>query len=91
MPTLEPYDEDIIRVSREQTWSPDRVASLFRRRAFNIDSLHVAPRDSPKCRADHHGRRGIRQARASSNLYKLVNVILVDNITMRRNRFAISR
>src|SRR5882672_11110964 len=38
-----------------------RVASLFRRRAFNIDSLTVG--------------------RIEANLYKLVNVILVDNIT----------
>ena len=60
-----------------------RVASLFRRRAFNIDSLTVGRTEKPEVSrmtitvdADHdHARR------IEANLYKLVNVLLVENIT----------
>src|SRR5258707_4590209 len=60
-----------------------RVASLFRRRAFNIDSLTVGRTEKPEVSrmtitvdADYDQAR-----RIEANLYKLVNVILVDNIT----------
>jgi acetolactate synthase-1/3 small subunit len=60
-----------------------RVASLFRRRAFNIDSLTVGRTEKPEVSrmtitvdADFDQSR-----RIEANLYKLVNVLLVENIT----------
>lgn len=60
-----------------------RVASLFRRRAFNIDSLTVGRTEKPEvsrmtitAEADYDQAR-----RIEANLYKLVNVLLVENIT----------
>ena len=60
-----------------------RVASLFRRRAFNIDSLTVGRTEKPNVSrmtivvdTDELGAR-----RVEANLYKLVNVLRVDNVT----------
>ena len=60
-----------------------RVASLFRRRDFNIDSLTVGRTEKPEVsrmtitvEADHDQAR-----RIEANLYKLVNVLLVENIS----------
>jgi acetolactate synthase I/III small subunit len=60
-----------------------RVASLFRRRAFNIESLTVGRTEKPEVsrmtitvEADRDQAR-----RIEANLYKLVNVLLVENIT----------
>ena len=60
-----------------------RVASLFRRRAFNIDSLTVGRTEKPEVSrmtivvdADRDQAR-----RIVANLYKLVNVLLVENVT----------
>jgi acetolactate synthase I/III small subunit len=60
-----------------------RVASLFRRRAFNIDSLTVGRTEKREVSrmtitidADPDQAR-----RIEANLYKLVNVLLVENIT----------
>ncbi len=60
-----------------------RVASLFRRRAFNIDSLTVGRTEKPEVsrmtitvEADQDQAR-----RIEASLYKLVNVLLVEDIT----------
>ena len=60
-----------------------RVASLFRRRAFNIDSLTVGRTERPEVSrmtivvdADRD-----QAMRVEANLYKLVNVLLVENVT----------
>ena len=60
-----------------------RVASLFRRRAFNIDSLTVGRTEKPDVSrmtivvdTDVDGAK-----RIEAHLYKLVNVLLVENIT----------
>ena len=60
-----------------------RVASLFRRRAFNIDSLTVGRTEKPEVSrmtitvdADQDQAR-----RIEASLYKLVNVLLVEDIT----------
>ena len=60
-----------------------RVASLFRRRAFNIDSLTVGRTEKPEVsrmtitvEADRDQAR-----RIEASLYKLVNVLLVEDIT----------
>jgi acetolactate synthase-1/3 small subunit len=61
----------------------NRVASLFRRRDFNIESLTVGHTESPGISrmtivtdTDHAGA-----FRVETNLYKLLNVISVENIT----------
>ena len=63
-----------------------RVASLFRRRAFNIDSLTVGRTEKPEVSrmtitvdADQDQAR-----RIEASLYKLVNVLLVENLTAER-------
>jgi acetolactate synthase-1/3 small subunit len=62
-----------------------RVAEVFRRRAFNIESLTVGPteprgasRMTIVVEADDTSAR-----RLEAHLYKLVNVLRVDNITHR--------
>ncbi len=67
----------------------NRVASLFRRRAFNIDSLTVGHTERPGISrmtivvdTDEAGAR-----RVEANLYKLVNVLRVDNITAQPSVF----
>ena len=61
----------------------NRVASLFRRRGFNIDSLTVGHAETPEASrmtvvvdTDAIGAR-----RLEANLYKLVNVLRVRDIT----------
>jgi len=61
----------------------NRVASLFRRRAFNIESLTVGHTEQPGVSrmtivvdADEMMAR-----RIEANLYKLVNVLRVDDVT----------
>jgi acetolactate synthase I/III small subunit len=61
----------------------NRIASLFRRRAFNIDSLTVGHTETPGvsrmtivCDTDPTNAR-----RVEANVYKLVNVLRVDDIT----------
>jgi acetolactate synthase I/III small subunit len=64
-----------------------RVASLFRRRAFNIDSLTVGRTEKPDVSrmtivvdTDKDGAR-----RLEAHLYKLVNVLLVEDVTEQRS------
>ena len=61
----------------------NRVASLFRRRAFNIESLTVGGTETPGVSrmtivvdADDHGAK-----RLEANLYKLVNILRVHDLT----------
>jgi acetolactate synthase-1/3 small subunit len=61
----------------------NRVASLFRRRAFNIESLTVGHTERPGVSrmtivvdTDHDAAQ-----RIEANLYKLVNVLHVENVT----------
>src|SRR5213078_3801606 len=63
----------------------NRVASLFRRRAFNIESLTVGHTHEPGMSrmtvvvdTDEHGAR-----RIEANLYKLVPVRRVENLSAR--------
>ena len=61
----------------------NRVASLFRRRAYNIDSLNVArTHDKGVSRMTIVCRAGSSEARRiEANLYKLVDVLRVDELT----------
>ena len=65
----------------------NRIVSLFRRRGFNIDSLTVGRTERPgvsritlMVRADDDTTR-----RLEANLYKLVNVISVEDVTHSRS------
>ncbi len=60
-----------------------RVVSLFRRRAFNIDSLTVGRTENPEVsRMTIVTDSDTDQARRIvANIYKLVNVLLVDDVT----------
>ena len=63
-----------------------RVASMIRRRGFNIDSLSVGPTDdaaiSRMTITVHVGKQQAEQA--MKQLYKLVDVIKIDDITTER-------
>ena len=63
-----------------------RVASMIRRRGFNIDSLSVGPTDDPSISrmtiTVHVGKAQAEQA--MKQLYKLVDVIKIDDITTER-------
>jgi len=63
-----------------------RVASMIRRRGFNIDSLSVGPTDDPSVSrmtiTVHVGKAAAEQA--MKQLYKLVDVIKIDDITSER-------
>src|SRR5258708_17790041 len=60
-----------------------RVASLFRRRAFNIDSLTVGRTEKPEVSRMTIVVDAYRDQarRVEANLYKLVDVLFVENIT----------
>jgi acetolactate synthase-1/3 small subunit len=63
-----------------------RVASMIRRRGFNIDSLSVGPTDDASVSrmtiTVHVGKQQAEQA--MKQLYKLVDVIKIDDITTER-------
>jgi len=63
----------------------NRVASLFRRRAFNIESLTVGHTEHPGVSrmtiVVDSKRTDVRKV--AQNLYKLVNVIQVEDVTER--------
>lgn len=63
----------------------NRVASLFRRRAFNIDSLTVGHTDQPGVSRMTivMNSDNISAERVTSYLYKLVNVIKIEDVTSR--------
>jgi len=65
----------------------NRVASMIRRRGFNIDSLSVGPTEdvavSRMTIAVHVGRQQAEQA--TRQLAKLIDVITIDDITGLRN------
>jgi acetolactate synthase I/III small subunit len=64
----------------------NRVASLFRRRNFNIASLNVGRTESPDMSrmtivVDEEGSSLLDARRVEANLYKLVNVVDVQDVT----------
>ncbi len=64
----------------------NRVASLFRRRNFNIDALNVGRTEDPAFSrmTITIDSVNVDASRVESNLYKLVNVIDVQEITAER-------
>jgi len=72
----------LVALVEDQPGVLNRVASLFRRRAFNIESLTVGHTDQPGI-----SRMTIvidntqtNAERVTANLYKLVNVIQVSDL-----------
>jgi acetolactate synthase I/III small subunit len=63
----------------------NRVASLFRRRAFNIESLTVGHTDQPGISRMTIVMDGdqVNAERVTTYLYKLVNVIHVDELSLK--------
>ena len=61
----------------------NRVASLFRRRNFNIDSLNVGRTEDPKISRMTIvvDSRDTEASKVEANLYKLVNVVDVQDVT----------
>jgi len=61
----------------------NRVASLFRRRNFNIESLTVGHTDQPgvSCMTIVTNVDEYTARRVEANLYKLVNVLRVEEVT----------
>src|SRR3984885_6542145 len=61
----------------------NRVSSLFRRRAYNIESLTVGPPERPNIsRMTIVSSIGDGAAhRVEANIYKLVNVLSVEDVT----------
>lgn len=60
----------------------NRVASLFRRRNFNIDSLTVGrTQDADVSRMTIVMDEGTDPDKVEKNLYKLINVIQVENVS----------
>jgi len=61
----------------------NRVASLFRRRAFNIESLSVGHSELPGVSRMTivMDTDDVTARRVTANLYKLVNVVRVDDVT----------
>jgi len=67
----------------------NRIASLFRRRNFNIESLNVGQTENPDIsRMTIVTDDNVDARQVEANLYKLVNVIDVQDIT---NQSAITR
>ncbi len=67
----------------------NRVASLFRRRNFNIESLNVGQTEDPKIsRMTIVVNDDVDARKVETNLYKLVNVIDVQDVT---NQSAVTR
>jgi len=84
-PFAEPSKHTLVVYVEDKPGVLNRVASLFRRRAFNIDSLSVGPTEQPGVsrmtivvQADDATAR-----RVEANLYKLVNVLRVEDVTFR--------
>lgn len=67
----------------------NRVASLFRRRNFNIESLSVGQTENPEIsRMTIVVNDDVDARKVETNLYKLVNVIDVQDVT---NQSAVTR
>src|SRR3954454_10177767 len=83
VPTGPRKAQTLIAYVEDRPGTLNRIVSLFRRRGFNIDSLTVGRTERPGIsritvvvRADDDTAR-----RLEANLYKLVNVLHVDDVT----------
>lgn len=75
-------DHTIVALVEDKPGVLNRVASLFRRRNFNIKSLNVGNSETPNVSrmtlvVDEH----VDASKIEANLYKLVNVVDVQDVT----------
>src|SRR5512136_1905150 len=73
----------IIALVENKPWVLNRVASLFRRRNFNIESLNVGHTENPEISRMTIvvDSQEVEARKIEANLYKLVNVIDVQDVT----------
>jgi len=78
------YKQTLVALVEDKPGVLNRVASLFRRRAFNIESLTVGHTEKPgisRMTIVMDGAQPSDAERVTSNLYKLVNVVQVADLT----------
>ena len=82
-------DHTIVALVEDKPGVLNRVASLFRRRNFNIKSLNVGNSETPNVsRMTLVVDESVDASKIEANLYKLVNVIDVQDVT---NQPAVAR
>ncbi len=75
-------DHTIVALVEDKPGVLNRVASLFRRRNFNIKSLNVGNSETPSVsRMTITVDDSVDASKVEANLYKLVNVIDVQDVT----------
>ena len=75
-------DHTIVALVEDKPGVLNRVASLFRRRNFNIKSLNVGNSETPNVsRMTLVVDESVDASKIEANLYKLVNVIDVQDVT----------
>ncbi len=75
-------DHTIVALVEDKPGVLNRVASLFRRRNFNIKSLNVGNSETPDVsRMTITVDDSVDASKVEANLYKLVNVIDVQDVT----------
>jgi acetolactate synthase-1/3 small subunit len=78
------YKQTLVALVEDKPGVLNRVASLFRRRAFNIESLTVGHTENPgvsRMTIVMDSNQPSDAERVTSNLYKQVNVIQVEDLT----------
>ncbi len=75
-------DHTIVALVEDKPGVLNRVASLFRRRNFNIKSLNVGNSETPNVsRMTLVVDESVDASKIEANLYKLVNVVDVQDVT----------
>ncbi len=79
----QPHSQTFVVYVEDKPGVLNRIASLFRRRAFNIESLNVGHTDQPGISRMTIVIEGddITATRFEAYLYKLVNVLKVENVS----------
>jgi len=83
IPPETPIERTFVTYVEDKPGVLNRVASLFRRRNFNIESLTVGHTDQPgvSCMTIVTNVDEYTARRIEANLYKLVNVLRVEEVT----------
>jgi acetolactate synthase-1/3 small subunit len=83
LPPETPIERTFVTYVEDKPGVLNRVASLFRRRSFNIESLTVGHTDQPgvSCMTIVTNVDEYTARRIEANLYKLVNVLRVEEVT----------
>jgi acetolactate synthase-1/3 small subunit len=83
LPPDTPIERTFVTYVEDKPGVLNRIASLFRRRNFNIESLTVGHTDQPgvSCMTIVTNVDEYTARRIEANLYKLVNVLRVEEVT----------